>query len=63
MSNIYRHRIYDSIFVTEDGKVGIGALSDGTETLNVDGDAKISHIVTTEVTSSAVTLIEDPMGT
>lgn len=63
MSTPYRHRIYDSILLTQDGKVGINTDVIGTESLNVHGDAKASQVITTEVTAETVTLVQQPPQT
>lgn len=45
MSGQYRHRIYDTILVTEEGKVGIATTEiSGTNTLTVNGTTQVTEL-------------------
>lgn len=49
--NGYRHRIYDSIYVTLDGKVGIGT-TQPSENLSVGGTVKVDDLLADNISST-----------
>lgn len=51
----YKHRLYDSVYVTADGKVGIGT-SDVRDSLQVQGTATVQELSAHVITSSNQTL-------
>jgi hypothetical protein len=54
-NNGYRHRIYDSIYVTPDGKVGIGT-SQPNENLSVGGTVKVTDLLADSISSTQSSL-------
>lgn len=56
MSNEYRHRIYDAILVTPDGKLGIGtgqiASGTGAASLTVGGVAAVTEVIAASLTQT-----------
>lgn len=51
----YRHRIYDSIYLTTDGKVGIGT-SQPNENLSVGGTVKVNDLLADTISSTQSSL-------
>lgn len=54
-NNTYRHRLYDSVYVTQDGRVGIGT-SQPAESLQVAGKASVQELSADAITSANQTL-------
>lgn len=54
-SSGYRHRIYDNVYVTHDGRVGIGT-SRPSETLQVTGKATVQELTAQTITSETQTV-------
>jgi hypothetical protein len=55
MSNAYKHRIFDCVYLTDDGKVGIGTSPD-QDTLQVQGTANVRELSAHVITSSNASL-------
>lgn len=52
----YRHRLYDAVYVTNDGRVGIGT-TNPSEPLHVAGKASVQELSAQAITSANQTLM------
>ena len=49
----YIHRIYDSIVVTQDGRVGVATIPTGSQSLTVSGTTSVQDFTAASITQSS----------